>query len=223
MNPLPETRISLILRLSESADVHAWQEFAELYAPAIYRFAVQKGLQPADAEDVTQEVMFGVARAIERFEPDEKRASFRTWLSRIARNLVAESCRRRARLPRIPLPENGSPLEAALASNDEAQFEREHRVAIFHVAAKRIRKRVAADAWQAFWRSSVAMESCVSVASELGMTLGSLYVARSRIMKLLREEVRRLEQRYEQPKALSSAGQGGRDPIADVQERADEQ
>jgi len=99
MPPLPETRISLVLRLAGSSDVQAWQEFAELYAPAIHGLAIRRGLQPADAEDVTQEVLFGVARAIERFQPDSERASFRTWLSRIARNLIVDFIRRRSRQP----------------------------------------------------------------------------------------------------------------------------
>ena len=59
----PETRVSLILRLSEPADVLAWQEFAEIYTPALLATARRRGLQAADAEDLTQEVLFAVARS----------------------------------------------------------------------------------------------------------------------------------------------------------------
>lgn len=193
MPPLPETRISLVLRLAGSSDVQAWQEFAELYAPAIYGLAIRRGLQPADAEDVTQEVLFGVARAIERFQPDSERASFRTWLSRIARNLIVDFMRRRERQPAT-----GDPIveESQQLIQEEQGFELEYRNAIFQLAARRVKNRVNRGTWQAFWRSTIEHDSMETVAAELDMTLGNLYVARSRVVKLLREEAARLQRVY---------------------------
>ncbi len=92
MQNFPETRVSLILRLAKPTDVQAWQEFSDVYGPALYSMAKRRGLQPADAEDVAQETLFAVARAIERFELDRERARFRTWLARIARNMIADFC-----------------------------------------------------------------------------------------------------------------------------------
>lgn len=201
MANFPETRISLILRLGEGGDVQAWQEFADIYVPAIHGLALRKGLQPADAEDVTQEVLFGVARAIERFEPDRSRAKFRTWLSRIARNMIADFCVNRAKRP-VQQAATDSWLQAACsdASHDlsehDQDFDAEYRKAIFHVAAKKIRSRVTPTTWSSFEQTQVLGRNTETVAQELGISMGALYVARCRVLKMLRAEVEELQGGY---------------------------
>lgn len=203
MAQFPETRISLILRLRESDDVQAWREFAEIYAPSVFGLALRKGLQPADAEDVTQEVLFNVARAIQRFEPQResglRTASFRTWLSRIARNLIADYFRRKSRQRSIQAEDSWlQDAEACPSVSDrlEEDFAEEYRLATFQVAANRVQQRVNASTWQAFHRTTVEAESASNVAEELGLQIGALYVARSRVMKLLRIEVQRLQRDF---------------------------
>ena len=60
----PETRASLIVRLPDPADTRAWDEFAAVYAPLVYRLARRHGLQPADADDLVQEVFSAVAQSM---------------------------------------------------------------------------------------------------------------------------------------------------------------
>src|SRR5215470_12010956 len=84
MSPSPETRNSLLGRLTDRADQAAWHEFAQIYMPVVYRLALRKGLQHADAEDLAQQVLAAVSKAIDRWETDPGRAKFRTWLHRIA-------------------------------------------------------------------------------------------------------------------------------------------
>ena len=74
MNPAPDTRSSLLIRVRDPADQAAWHEFVEIYRPIILRMARQKGMQEADAEDVAQEVLLTVAKAVEQREHDRKRA-----------------------------------------------------------------------------------------------------------------------------------------------------
>ena len=73
MTESPETRLSLIVRLKDRRDREAWGEFLEIYRPLVYRLALAKGLQHADAEDVAQQVFGSVARAVDRWQPDAER------------------------------------------------------------------------------------------------------------------------------------------------------
>lgn len=200
MNHFPETRVSLILRLAKPTDVQAWQEFADVYAPALYSMARRRGLQPADAEDVAQETLFAVARAIERFEPDRERARFRTWLARIARNMIADFCAGKLKRPLTQLISDSwlksvsSPSSRSLDPMD-VEFTHEYRSSLFQLAARRVQARVSAITWQAFRDTSVNSQPAEAVAKQLGMPLGNLYVARCRVLKLLREEVQVLDAR----------------------------
>ncbi|HBE71135.1 MAG TPA: sigma-70 family RNA polymerase sigma factor, partial [Planctomycetaceae bacterium] len=75
----PETRASLIEELADPAAQAAWTRFVRLYQPIVYRVAIARGLQHADAEDLSQEVMVTVGRRIDSFDT-EASGSFRGWL-----------------------------------------------------------------------------------------------------------------------------------------------
>src|SRR4051812_37980236 len=82
----PPTRASLLVRMRDGRDGPAWREFLDVYAPAVYRFARQRGLQDADAADLMQEVLRSVAAAVGRLDYDPRRGNFRGWLYTITRN-----------------------------------------------------------------------------------------------------------------------------------------
>ena len=94
MSASPETRPSLLVRLKDPADDEAWIEFTEIYRPLVCRLAARRGLQHADAEDLAQQVLSSVARAIDRWQTDPARARFRTWLCRVAGNAIVNALAR---------------------------------------------------------------------------------------------------------------------------------
>ena len=86
MDLWPDTRDTLLARLRDPSDQAAWAEFLSIYQPLIYRFSRSRGLQDADAQDATQHVLWAVARAADRWEPDPSRGRFRSWLAKVASN-----------------------------------------------------------------------------------------------------------------------------------------
>ncbi len=195
MGQFPETRVSLILRLSESADVEAWEEFAAVYLPALYRLAIAKGLNSSDAEDVTQDILLAVAGAVRRWRPDSHQARFRTWLCAIARNVIADYFAQSA-VRKGTYSVSDSALERICCDHSTIshdQFDTEYYRAVFQLAAKRVQHRVTGNSWIAFHATTVDQSPIESVAMRLGMRPGSVYVARCRVLKLLREEARRID------------------------------
>lgn len=194
MSPFPETRISLILRLAASEDAQAWREFACLYAPAVYALAQRRGLQAADAEDFVQELLLAVARAAGRWKPDAERARFRTWLHRVALNLLADhfrtSSRRNAHVDQAAEVELAS-IEASPAELVD-EFEVEYRRAVFHRAAEIVQERIGETTWRAFELTAIQNVPAAAVSQQLGISTGNVYVARSRTMQQLKREIEKL-------------------------------
>ena len=190
----PQTRLSLLERLRDAGDARAWEEFVDLYAPLVYRLGRRCGLQDADAADLTQEALGVAARALPTFRYDAERGTFRGWLLAVARNLVGRLWRQRHKQP----PGGGDPAVEALlqqqpAPEDTEQWEREYRQRLFECAAEQVRGQFRPNTWDAFWRTTVEGEDVAAVAGSLGMSVGAVYIARTRVLARVRAEVHRLE------------------------------
>ena len=191
---MPDTRISLILRLPRSADGAAWREFVELYEPLILRFARRRGLQDADAQDLVQRVFTSVAGAVDRWQPDRERGKFRAWLFRIARNQLINWVAKHSRERGSGRTSDFIAMEQIDASRREQDaLELDYRREMFRLAAAHVRASFSESSWDAFWRTSVLSESIDSVATSLGITHGAIYIARSRITARIKSIVEQWE------------------------------
>jgi len=163
--------------------------------------ARSQGFQDADASELTQEVFMAVASAIEGWDPNPQRGSFRGWLFRIARNLMINWLAYRRRHPtgtgnsdihRL-LTEQPDPRD--LNREDSAVFEQEYKRQAFAWAAEQIRKEFRETTWQAFWLTSVENQPVPETAEKLKISVGAVYIARSRIMARLRQKIETLEEK----------------------------
>jgi RNA polymerase sigma-70 factor (ECF subfamily) len=189
----PSTRPSLLLRIRDARDKDAWKQFVQVYAPLIYRFARKYRLQDADAADVTQEVLKAVARASKRLNYDPRRGSFRAWLFTVVRskvsNLLAE--------PKVPV--GGTEAQVVLEGlparqEDEALWDLEYERRLFNWAAEQVRSGFEESSWRAFWLAAVEGKSGKDVALALGMSVGAVYIAKSRILSRIKEQIRMLQE-----------------------------
>jgi RNA polymerase sigma-70 factor (ECF subfamily) len=193
--PAPATRHTLIVKLRDPADAGAWREFVAIYEPLVYGLARRKGLQDADARDLCQEVFRTVAQAIDRWDTDPARGRFRGWLSRSARNLLVNFLTRRP----YRLRGSGSTsvqelLEAQPAGDPSATalFEAEYRRRLFRWAADQVKSEFTSKTWNAFWQTAVEGRPPGDVAAELGLSVGAVYIARSRALARLRHRIGQL-------------------------------
>jgi RNA polymerase sigma-70 factor (ECF subfamily) len=190
MNQAPGTRLSLIVKLRDPSDEAAWREFLALYEPLIYRLARRKGLQDADSHDLCQEVFRAVAGAIERWKPSQ--CGFRQWLYRITRNLLVNFLTR----PSHQRLGSGATsvqilLESQVASDSSATalFESEYQMRLFLWASDQVKAEFTPTTWGAFWQTAVEARPTVSVAAELGLSIGAVYIARSRVLARIKKRI----------------------------------
>jgi RNA polymerase sigma factor (sigma-70 family) len=192
MNEAPTTQPSLLIRLRDQGDERAWAEFTEIYAPLVQQLAQRRGLQDADAQDLCQDVFRAVARAIEHFDPDPARGSFRGWLSRIAGNLIINLLAAQRRHPRGTGNTDIQRLleeQPDLLAQESALFESEYRKRLLAWAAERVRGSFSEAMWQAFWRTGVEGQPVKEVAEALGMSIGTVYQYKSRVVARIRREI----------------------------------
>ena len=186
------TRASLLVRLRDARDQDAWRQFVQVYAPLVYGFARKRGLQDADAADLMQEVLQSVAGAVGRLDYDPRRGSFRGWLYTITRNKVHNFLAGRRHQVRGS-GDTGAHLrleeQAGPADEDSGPWDQEYERRLFDWAAQRVRREFQDATWQAFWRTAVEGQGAKEAGAALGMSVGAVYVAKSRILARIKEEV----------------------------------
>ncbi|HEY1065523.1 MAG TPA: sigma-70 family RNA polymerase sigma factor [Pirellulales bacterium] len=193
MGEPPETRASLLLRIRNPQDGESWVEFTELYAPVVFRAAKRRRLQDADAADLTQDVLLAVARTADRLHYDPSKGSFRGWLYRVTQNKLNDHCERQKRLPASREPAELAASFSDDASDEEAWWDREYQERLFRWAADRVRPHCEPTTWSAFWRTSVEGQSPAEAAAALGLSIGTVYAAKSRVLARIRKEIQTAE------------------------------
>ena len=205
-DPIP-TRYSLLSRLEDRGDQDSWKDFFDTYWRLIYSVAIKSGLTEAEAQDVVQETIISVARDIQKFKRDRALGSFKGWLRNIIRWRIADQLRKRTRaswgddsktgadLPRPDVAEIPDPAGEAAA---ESVWEEEWQANLLKAAMETIKPRVKEEHYQIFDLYVIKQWPVRNVARALGVNVGLVYLVKYRISALLKKEIRRLEEQWNQ-------------------------
>ena len=195
----PQTRASLLVQLRDGGNHAAWQEFIRLYGPVVYGFARKRGLQDADAADLMQDVMRSVSAAIGRLDYDRNQGTFRGWLFTITRNKIFNFLSARRIRPQGSGDTTTNRLLEEHPDEEEASnaWEMEYQRRLAAMAMDRVKGEFQETTWRAFWLTAVEGRSAADVAGQVGLSPGAIYVAKSRVLARLKEEVESLQQQEE--------------------------
>ncbi len=193
MTEFPDTQSMLLANIQSLENREAWAEFVQIYRPVIYRMARRRGMQDADAQDLSQDVLARISKAISRWEP-RKGIRFRHWLRTVASNAIVSAVTK-------PKPHgllDGSAADQILADTPEvsstmSELENECFRERYLRAATIVKIDVSPDTWAAFEQTVIHGRTCEEAAESLGKSLGTIYAARSRILKRLQIEAQRLQ------------------------------
>jgi RNA polymerase sigma-70 factor (ECF subfamily) len=190
------TRVTLLGRLRATPDDPVvWAEFVDWYGRNIHAWCRAWGLQESDAQDVTQEVFLNLSVQMHGFCYDP-RGSFRAWLKTLTRRAWQVYAKKQRKAGR------GSGDEAELESlaNLEARKDLTQRLEeafdqeMLKEAFNLVRLRVEPRTWEAFELLAIGGLTGAEVALRLKMKVAAVFVARSKVQRMLREELARLEQ-----------------------------
>lgn len=200
-DPIP-TCYSLLSRLKNWADDESWREFFDTYWRLIYAVALRSGLTDAEAQDVVQETILCVAKDIHKFKKDRGLGSFKGWLRNLTHWRIADQLRKRGKLV-----QNDSALERnSIAALDEmaqepseavaSEWETEWHRNLLKAALERIKLQVKEEQYQLFDLYVIRQWPVERITRTLGVSATRVYLAKHRITRLLKKEVRRLEERW---------------------------
>jgi len=217
LDPFLATRQSLLSRLKDWEDHESWRDFFDTYWRLIYGLAVKSGLTNTEAEDVVQETLLAVAKEMPDFKYDPARGSFKGWLLEITRRRIANQVRKRlkhrhaAAGPQVgeaTRPPSGERSEldqrrtatverVSDPNGDEMErlWDQEWRTNLLEASIVRVKKRVNAKQYQMFNLYVVMQWPMNQVKKTLGVSAAQVYMAKMRIGRLIKSEVRTLEKK----------------------------
>ncbi|MBI3861187.1 MAG: sigma-70 family RNA polymerase sigma factor [Planctomycetia bacterium] len=191
----PLTRASLLVQIRDGSNHRAWQEFVGLYGPVVYGFARKRGLQDADAADLMQDVMRSVSTAVGRLEYDRNQGTFRGWLFTITRNKIFNFLSARRIRPQGSGDTTTNRLLDAHpdASDGSEVWELEYQRRLAALAMERVKGEFQENTWRAFWLTAVEGIAAADAGKQVGLSPGAIYVAKSRVLARLKEEVEAMQ------------------------------
>jgi RNA polymerase sigma-70 factor, ECF subfamily len=188
------TRQSLLVR-AQGGDEKAWHDLVTIYRPLIVGWLRRQNLQPHEVDDLSQDILLTIVKHLPSFAHSGQRGAFRCWLRIIARGSLADfwrgfwKIRGSAASPAAPDPEGMLRQVEDPDSDMNRLWDEEHDQYVLRCLLDLMELEFEPNTVRAFRRLALDGAPGAVAAAELGMSVGAVYVARSRVLKRLREEV----------------------------------
>jgi RNA polymerase sigma-70 factor, ECF subfamily len=176
---------SLLERLRQSPEQDGWEQFVDMYTPLLVAWTRRLGLSQHEAADLLQDIFTVLVEKLPSFRYDSAK-SFRAWLKTLLMNRWRNDLRKRAGVKE----QGDARLSEVAAADDLREFEdEEYRSYLVRRALELMRAEFQPTTWKACWEFVVRDRPATEVAAELGITINAVYLAKSRVLRRLREEL----------------------------------
>ena len=191
MDEQSTTNVSLLIKVQDPNNQDAWYRFDARYRPLIAHFCRKKfAMTPDEADEAAQDVLIKLVANMKQFKYNPNR-SFRAWLATVAKNSVIDGMRRRKKDRATGGSEHLDRLANVISDTDKdelaEQLTMELRKSLFEECESLVKSRVTEQTWNAFTMLR-AGKKAAEVGDVLGMKLATVYRAKTRVLKLFREE-----------------------------------
>jgi RNA polymerase sigma-70 factor (ECF subfamily) len=185
--PMNSTSESLLLRLKSADDQQAWSRFVRLYTPLLFYWARRTGLQTQDAADLVQDVLTLVFQKLPEFDYDSSK-SFRSWLRTVTMNKFRQWCRKKS-LGAIDVTQSAWANVSERSSVAASTWDLNYQQALVARAMDLLKPEFQPRTWQALKEYAISGRPAGEIAQESGLSVWTIYAAKSRLMVRLREEL----------------------------------
>lgn len=184
------TSLSLLDNLRQDPHDTAWRRLVDLYSPLIRVWLRRYAVLDQDVDDLVQEVLAVVVRKIPEFKRKPQTGAFRRWLRTITVNCLRGFWRAQRYRPKATGNESFAHILDQLEDKESALsklWDQEHDEHVTRRLLEMIRPRFEAKTWLAFQRVALEGVSVDQTAQELGMTVNAIFIAKSRVVHLLKQ------------------------------------
>ena len=187
------TPVTLLLELRKAPSEDSWTRFVNLYGPVVKRLLFKAGIRSSDIDDIHQEVFAAVIEEARHFEHSGRVGAFRTWLRLLICHRVQRHWRAKSKREKTTLSDGTTDFVSRLAIEDSdltRAWNLEHDRFVLARALEIIEPEFTATTWEAFRRQAIYQQSPSSVGSALGITANAAVIAKSRVLRRLRAEIK---------------------------------
>ena len=194
------TRKSLISRLKNWDDHESWSAFFLVYWRLIYSTAIKSGMTEAEAEDVVQETVISVSKAIPSFKYDREQGSFKGWLLQITSCRIVDQWRKRMPARSIDVHrgedvDSLAEIAAPVMPELERLWEQEWDGNLVRAAVERVKRRIDPKQFQVFELSAIQRWPHEKIKAVLNVSSAAIYVLKHRVSSAIRKELKQLQKK----------------------------